>query len=661
MKKLLALLLTAALCAGLCSVSVAEAPAKTAMVPGTYEGSAQGMNDVLTVSVTVTEDKIEDVQVTAHQETPGIGAPLGYGTDGAEGDTPIAVIPSRIVENQSITVDSVTGATITSYAVMGAVKDALTKAGANTAEWQIKAEKAAPEAFEETADVVVLGGGGAGLAAAISALENGAESVIIVEKCGAVGGDTLVCGAIYNCPDEELQSKGTMTEAQHNTIKAAIEREAVSDDHKALQETVAAELKAYEEAGRTDIFDSDAWYALQTYDGGDDVAELDLVKVLTFKARDGYDWINSLGMEFLDKIGQGAGALWQRTHTSTRPMGTGFISTYVDVLKAYGDKVTLHTSTTAKSIVRDESGKVVGATAEDVNGNTYTFTANKGVVLATGGFAANAKMAQAYNTSGKWGDLSKVKTTNRYACSQGDGIELATAIGSDLNQMEQIQLLYLGNVKDGSLTKYPKRVVSHTDQEIFINKEGKRFVQEDGRRDQICLASLEQTDGMFYFLESGDGADFEDIDTAVSADGFSLRFLEEQGYIYVADTLEELVEKLNAAGANMDVETLKATIDAFNTCVENDSDPEFGRTLFSTKLEKGPWVATPRQACLHHTMGGVKIDTECRVLDTNGDVIPGLVAAGEVTGGIHGANRLGGNAVVDTVVFGKLAGETIVK
>ena len=166
---------------------------------------------------------------------------------------------------------------------------------------------------------------------------------------------------------------------------------------------------------------------------------------------------------------------------------------------------------------------------------------------------------------------------------------------------------------------------------------------------------------MFYFLESGDGADFEDIDTAVSADGLSLRFLEEQGYIYVADTLEELVEKLNAAGANMDVETLKATIDAFNTCVENDSDPEFGRTLFSTKLEKGPWVATPRQACLHHTMGGVKIDTECRVLDTNGDVIPGLVAAGEVTGGIHGANRLGGTAVVDTVVFGKLAGETIVK
>ncbi|MDO5022407.1 MAG: FAD-binding protein, partial [Eubacteriales bacterium] len=138
-------------------------------------------------------------------------------------------------------------------------------------------------------------------------------------------------------------------------------------------------------------------------------------------------------------------------------------------------------------------------------------------------------------------------------------------------------------------------------------------------------------------------------------------FLEEQGYIYTADTLEELVEKLNASGAGMTVEDLKETIAKYNECVENDKDPEFGRTLFSIKLENGPWVATPRQACLHHTMGGVRIDTECRVLDKDGNIIPGLLAAGEITGGIHGANRLGGNAVVDTVVFGKLAGETVAK
>ena len=295
-------------------------------------------------------------------------------------------------------------------------------------------------------------------------------------------------------------------------------------------------------------------------------------------------------------------------------------------------------------------------TAEDVNGNTYTFTATKGVILATGGFAANGEMIAKYNTSDKWKDtdLSKVKTTNRMACSQGDGITMALSAGASLSQMDQIQLLYLGNVKDGQLTKYPPRCVNGTDQEIFINKEGKRFVQEDGRRDTICLAVLQQTDSMFYFLESADG-DYVDIDTAKSADGFSLRYLEEQGYIVVADTLDEMAEKLG-----MDADTLKATVDSFNASVEAGEDKDgLGRTLFSTQLTKGPWVATPRTACLHHTMGGVTIDTACRVLNEGGEAIKGLYAAGEITSGIHGANRLGGNAVVDTVVFGKLAGETI--
>ena len=656
MRKFLSVAVAAAMTLSLCYVPMAEEAAKTPMTPGTYTGSFQGQNDLVEVEVTVSENAIESVTVTAHQETPGIGAPLTE--EGYEGDIPIVLLPQTIVEQQSIGVDGVAGATFTSNAIKNAVKDALTQAGANPDEWKEVPEKPAPEEKELTADVVILGAGGSGLASAISALENGAENVILVEKCGAVGGDTLVCGAIYNTPDEPLQSVETMTDAKKATIEAALAKEPVSEEHKALQEEVAKEYAEYQEAGRTDIFDSEAWFALQTFDGGDDIADLDLVKVLTYNAKDGFDWVVDKGMQFSDKIGQGAGSLWQRTHTSIMQMGTGFITTYVNTLAGYGDKVTILTSTTAKSIVKDDSGKVVGATAEDRDGNTYTLHANKGVVLATGGFAANAKMAQEYNTSGKWNDLSNVKTTNRYACSQGDGITMATEIGADLFQMDQIQLLYLGNLKDGQLTKYPPRVVNGTDQEIFINKEGKRFVQEDGRRDQICLASLEQTDGMFYFLESADG-NYVDIDEAISADGFSLRFLEEQGYIYVADTLEEMADKLNAAGANMTAEDLKATVEAFNQCVENDADPEFGRTLFSTKLENGPWVATPRQACLHHTMGGVHIDTECHILDTEGNVIPGLVACGEVTGGIHGGNRLGGNAVVDTVVFGKLAGKTI--
>ena len=377
--------------------------------------------------------------------------------------------------------------------------------------------------------------------------------------------------------------------------------------------------------------------------------------MLCYNSYEGLEWIEDLGMSFSDVIGQGAGSLWQRTHTSTMQMGTGFISTYVDYIEQ-NDGITVLTESTATTLVQDENGKVNAVVCTDRYGNEFTVNANMGVVLSTGGFAANSKMVQEYNTSGKWNDLSGVQTTNRFSCSQGDGITMALGVGASLTDMEQIQLLYLGNVKDGQLTKYPPRDVNGTDQIIFINKEGERFVREDGRRDEICLSVMAQTDSMFYMLESGDGAGYVDITDPSwrSADGFTFQYLEENGFIVVADTLEELAEKLD-----MDPATLQATVDQFNAAVDGAED-EFGRTLFTTKLENGPWVATPRQACVHHTMGGVTIDTETRVLDEAGSPIAGLYAAGEVTGGIHGGNRLGGNAVVDTVVFGKLAGETCV-
>ncbi len=632
------------------ATTAAETTEAGALTAGTYTASKPGMNGQVTVEVVTDDSSIVSVEVTGNQETPGIGSPLVDGEK--EGTIPTISIPAAIVENQTVAVDAVAGATITSAAVKSAVEDCLSQAGANLDDWKTPVEKAAPQEIDMEADVVVVGGGGAGLAAAISASQNGAK-VIIVEKNGAVGGDTLVCGAIYNNPDEELQSKVEMSDAVKKTLEAGIAVTPVDDAHKELIDTVAAEWKQYKADGKTTLFDSEAWFTLQTYNGGDNVAELPLVKVLCENAIAGYDWIQELGMEFNDTIGQGAGSLWQRTHTSTKPMGTGFISTYVENIAADAN-IQMVTSTTATRLIQDDTGRVTGVEAEDVNGNTYKFQASKGVVLATGGFAANSKMVNEYNTTGKWDDLSKVPTTNRFGCSQGDGIIMAQEIGAALSQMEQIQLLYLGNVKDGGLTKYPARCVNGTDQEIFINKNGERFVREDGRRDEICLQVLKQPDAMFYFLESADG-DYTDVKTALTADGFTFQEMEEQGYIIIADTLDEMAEKLGC-----DAETLKASVDTFNASVDSGED-EFGRTLYSVKLENGPFVATPRQACLHHTMGGVKIDTEGRVLDESGAPIEGLVAAGEITGGIHGGNRLGGNAVVDTVVFGKLAGETITK
>ena len=633
----------------------------SSITDGTYTSSSTGMNDAVEVSVTIEGGVITDVTVSPNSETPGIGGQL-VDKDGnvvtSIGKSPVDRLPEEIVANNSLAVDMVTGATITSAVLLSCVEDCIKQAGGDPADFQGAVDY--PAYTDGEADMVVVGGGGAGLVAAIAAAQQG-KKVAIIEKNGECGGDTLVCGAIYNCPDEEMQSKVTMSDAVKTTIEKALETTSDDPDKQAALEEMQAAVKEqwdeYKASGRTDLFDSKEWYALQTWINGDMVADPELVKVLTYNAYDGLEWLQDLGMEFYDEIGQGAGSLWQRTHTSKMAMGTGMISTYGTQLEAMSDLITLYNEATATDLVL-EDGKVVGVVATDNhNGTSFTISATDGVVISTGGFAANGTMVQANNDTGKWPDLSEVATTNRFSCSQGDGITMASAAGCSLTDMDQIQLLYLGNVQNGQLTKYPPRDVNGTDQIIFINKNGERFVQEDGRRDVICLGVLDQPDKMFYMLESGDGTGYVDITSPDwrSADGFTFDYLADNGYIVWDDTLEGLAGKLD-----MDAATLQATVDAYNAAVDSGSD-EFGRTLFSCKLENGPWVATPRQACVHHTMGGLTIDTSGHVMAEGGtETIAGLYAAGEVTGGIHGGNRLGGNAVVDTVVFGKLAADSLV-
>ena len=632
----------------------------SAVADGTYTASAQAMNDLLEVTVTIADGKIADVVVAPNSETPGIGGQLldktGIVADSI-GKAPVDRLPEEIVANNSTAVDMVTGATITSAVLISLVEDCIKQAGGDPADFRTPIDY--PAYTDADADVVVVGGGGAGLVAAIAAAQQG-KRVVILEKNGECGGDTLVCGAIYNCPDEDMQSKVEMTDAVKTTIEKALE--ATSDDpdtQKALEEMQAPVKEQWEEykaSGRTDLFDTKEWYALQTWINGDMVADPELVKVLTYNAFEGLEWLEDLGMEFYGEISQGAGSLWQRTHTSKMAMGTGMISTYATALVDLADKITLCNEATATDLVV-EDGRVVGVVATDNhNGTPFTVSCADGAVISTGGFSANAKMVQDNNDTGKWPDLSNTSTTNRFSCSQGDGITMASAAGCSLTDMDQIQLLYLGNVVNGQITKYPPRNANGTDQLIFINKNGERFVQEDGRRDKICLGVLDQPEQYFYLLESGDGSLYADIHDPAwrSADGFTFDYLSDNGYIVWDETLDGLAAKLD-----MDPATLQATVDAFNEAVETGSD-EFGRTLFSCKLENGPWVATPRQVCIHHTMGGLTIDTAGHVMSADGDKIDGLYAAGEVTGGIHGGNRLGGNAVVDTVVFGKLAADSLV-
>lgn len=262
------------------------------LAPGTYTASAMGINDRVEITLTVSEKKIESAKVTYNQETPGIGSPL-YNKNGKivenGGKSPVLSIPEDIVAYQSLAVDGVSGATVTSNAILKAASEALTQAGANLANWRSKHEN--PEiTLPETTDVVVIGAGGAGLAAAISAGQQGAI-VILLEKTGMAGGDTLVCGASYNTWDTEGQSKISMGNAQRGVIEAALAENPINEEHAALIAEVKAEWEAFQSEGKEGTFDSPAWFTLQTWNGGDKVGDIKVIRKYADNALAGYEWL----------------------------------------------------------------------------------------------------------------------------------------------------------------------------------------------------------------------------------------------------------------------------------------------------------------------------------------------------------------------------------
>jgi succinate dehydrogenase/fumarate reductase flavoprotein subunit len=227
---------------------------------------------------------------------------------------------------------------------------------------------------------------------------------------------------------------------------------------------------------------------------------------------------------------------------------------------------------------------------------------------------------------------------------------MARDVGVQLVNMEQIQLLHATNPVTGLVGDTPS-VAAATEGMVFVNKNGRRFVREDGRRDDMAKAIIAQPDSMTYIIFSADGA--PDPNTAKTLDGRTISYMLENKLsdFVTADTLDELAGIIGVPG-----DALKKSLDDFNTHVDSQTPDEFGRVLFTYKLAKGPWYAFPRKPAAHHTMGGVLIDEDTHALREDGSKIPGLYCAGEITGVIHGGNRLGGNAIVDFTVFGKIAG-----
>lgn len=574
------------------------------------------------VSVTFTAGEIAKVEITEHAETGGISDPA------------IADIPPAIVEYQSLGVDTVSGATNTSNAILEAVADCVKQAGGDAE--ALKAvpagEKKVDALQDTTVDVLVVGGGGAGLSAALSASQNGA-SVILVEKLSALGGNTFRCGGAFNSYDPEGQASIPMTEALGTTVEKVLAHEDVSPAHAELKAEVQKQWDEYKASGKTELFDSPEWHALQTLDAGDYEGNVELVRALTSNTLETLHWLADNGVEWTDEVSTVVGALWNRSHQTPNNSGSDIVAALETNARADGVQIFLDTK--AEELIQ-EDGRVAGAVLTNAEGKTVTVKANKGVILATGGFAANVEMRTEYNQ--QWEHIENLPTNNTPGAT-GDGITMGKAVGANLVGMGWIQLMPLNSISGGGISGY-------VNSSAFINKEGKRFVAEDQRRDVLAAAVLAQTDQMFYIVCDAKEAELRGMTQQ------ALDYMVANKMIYSGNTIAELAENIGVPAGE-----LEKSINEFNELVKAGKPDEYGRTLWENTIEVGPFYAPAFSPAVHHTMGGLEINTGAQVIDTNGQAIPGLYAAGEVTGGIHGTNRVGGNAVPDALTFGKIAGK----
>ncbi len=591
-------------------------------VSGDFTGTAKGFGGDVSVTLTLTDGAITGCTAEGKDETQGVGSEA------------IAQMPGKIAESGSIAVDGVSGATATSTAIKEAAAAALTAAGLNPDDYKTAVEKdAAAEDSTVDADVVVVGAGGAGMTAAITAAGEG-KSVVILESQSMVGGNSVRATGGMNAAKTVYQDENEFGESAgvEKTLKTAAEKYADNETITALAKTVSEQWAAYQ-ANPTGYFDSVELMELDTMIGGKGINDPELVETLCANSADAIDWLDEHGIT-LHNVSSFGGASVKRIHRPVNAEGkTVSVGSYmIPLLQENCEKagVKMMLDTTATEILTDANGAAVGVKATGASGETVTVNA-KAVVLATGGFGANLDMVVKYKP-----ELKGFMTTNAPGI-QGQGIEMAQAIGAATVDMDQIQIHPTVEANTAALITEGLR----GDGAILINEEGQRFIDEVGTRDVVSAAEIAQT-GSYSWLV----VDQAMVDASSVIQGYI-----KKGYTVTGETYEELGEAMG-----VDAAAFAETMEKWNGYVEAKNDPDFGRTSFANPLNTAPYYAVKVTAGVHHTMGGLKINANTEVLNEKSEVIPGLFAAGEVTGGVHGANRLGGNAVADFTVFGRIAG-----
>lgn len=592
-------------------------------VSGSFTGTAKGMGEV-SVTLTLTDNVITDCTAKGDEETSGIGSVV------------IEQFPGEVVEGNTINLDSISGATITSNAFVEAAKAALTEAGLNPDDYMAKADKTANgETVSYDADVVVIGAGGAGMTAAMTAADAG-QKVVILESQAMVGGNSARATGGMNAAKTVYQDENEFDQAAgvEKTLATAAEKYADNETITALAKTVSEQWTAYQ-ANPTGYFDSVELMELDTMVGGKGINDPELVKTLCEGTADAIDWLDENGIT-LHNVSSFGGASVKRIHRPVNEEGKVVsVGAYmIPLLQENCEKrgIDIVLNTTVDTILTDANGAAVGVSGTDKDGNTVVVNA-KSVILATGGFGANLDMVTQYKP-----ELAGFMTTNA-AGAQGQGIEMATAIGAGTVDMDQIQIHPTVEANTAALITEGLR----GDGAILVNANGERFIDEVGTRDVVSAAEIAQPGSYSWLI----------VDQAMADASSVIQGYIKKGYTKTGATYEELAKELD-----VDPAAFANTMETWNSYVEAKNDPDFGRTSFANPLNNGPYYAIKVTAGVHHTMGGVTINSATEVLKEDGTVIPGLFAAGEVTGGVHGANRLGGTAVADFVVFGRIAGES---
>lgn len=469
--------------------------------------------------------------------------------------------------------------------------------------------------WDETVDIIVVGSGFAGLAAAIEA-KNAGANVIVLEKMAVFGGNSAINGGILTatgCPQQKLHG-----------IKDSV-----------------------------DLLEKDILAA------GNYMNYVDKVRFMAERALSNYEWtVNYLGVEYLpDAIGQEGGHSVPRYVFTKNGSGSGIVSKEVEKLEKLGVKV--RTRTYVKHVLRDDTGRVLGLEVlegyrfpKTGTGKTKFIRAKKAVILCYGGFSRDVeyrtmqdpKLTAALDSTNQPGATSELwRETSRIGCAQV--------------QNDWIQCTPWNNPKEkGMGIGWTFAQSGAAEYGLWVATDGKRFVNELANRKVRADAIM---------VLKGEGKSAVAICTKPNLKAFEearpgmLQKLLEQQIIKEYKSLDEI-----AADYKMPVDTLKATVAEFNKAVETKSDPAFGRYINNeqTPLAEGPWYAAEMSPKVHHCMGGLVTDLQCRVIDVvDGKPVPGLFAAGEATGGVHGAVRLGSCAILDCLVNGRIAGQQAAK